>query len=272
VYETLTKDRVTGRFHRSIKTWKKTHPPAAPFNKPHSGLILILDGLWFQFKGKRYVCYMIVTRTVRGSRARVRGLVLLKGDESEANWMQALSQTLTPTELAQTKAIVADGGHGLVSICTRFGWKYQRCHFHLIKDLQNIAGKRKRTDTSKLRTEILDLVRLILDTPDERAAKKLLAKLRRRLSHPECPKTVKRKVGGFLKHYRKYRTCYDFPELRLPATSNVAEATGHLIRDHHSPMRGLRSVKSLKYWLDIWLRLHTEIRCEPKSINQNSAS
>jgi hypothetical protein len=222
---------------------------------------------------------MIAVRTVEGSVARVRGLVLLPGDESEANWMSALSETLTPTEMSHVKAIVADGGHGLVSICRRYTWKYQRCHFHIIKDLQNVAGKRKQSDTSKLRTTILELVRTLLDTPDEHDAQKLLRKLRRLLARPDCPKTVKRKVSGFLKHYRKYRTCYDFPELRLPATSNVAEAIGHSVRDHHSPMRGLRSVKSLTYWLDIWLRLHREIKCAPKverkkkkSINRNCAS
>jgi hypothetical protein len=195
----LTKGTATNRFHRSIVSWKKNHLPAQPFRNPKDGLILILDGIWFRFNKERWVCYIVLTRTVKGKMARLRGLVLLKGDESEANWREALRQSLTNREMAQVKALIADGAHGLTAISRYYDWKYGRCHFHLIKDLQKIGGRKKRNKTSKLRQKALLLVHTILDTPNEQETKKLLLQLRRLIARSDCPKTVRTKVSGFFK-------------------------------------------------------------------------
>lgn len=252
-----------GQFHRSIVSWKRTHPSAQAFTAYAGGLIGIFDGVWFRFNGERYVCLILLLRPIKSGIARLRGLVLLVGDESEENWKIALRRILTPKELAQIQAIVADGSHGLVSLCSEYGWKYQRCHFHILKDLQAVSGKRPGP-TQTLRQKALALVREILDTPSEQAIRPCITRLRRLVAHSGCPKTVRKKVGGFLTHLEKFRTCYRYPELNLPHTSNSAECVGRMIRTRLGIMRGLSTVSSLRYWLDIILRSHPSIRCEKK--------
>ena len=257
------KEQTIGQFHRSLLNWKRTHPPAKPFTTRSGGLIGIFDGVWFTINDERYICLIILLRPIKDNHARVRGLCLLKGDESEANWRSALRRTITAGELARLKAIVADGSHGLVALSRHYGWEYQRCHFHLLKDLQLIAGTRSGP-TQHLRQRALTLVRHTLDTTDERMADRLKKQLARLIAHPDCPKTVRKKVGGFLKHFSKFRTCYQYPALRLPHTSNSAECIGRFIRERLGVMRGLGTVQSLCYWLDILLRQRTTVQCSPK--------
>lgn len=257
------KGLVTGRFHRSIASWKRTHRSVPAFTARAGSLIGIFDGVWFRFGTERYVCLILLLRPIKSQIARLRGLVLLSGDESEENWKAALRSSLTPKELAHIQAIVADGSHGLVSLCNGYGWKYQRCHFHIIKDLQAICGKRPGP-TQKLRQKALTLVREILDTPSEQAIPPLTTRLHRLIARSDCPKTVRKKVGGFLTHLDKFRTCYRYPALNLPHTSNSAEAVGRIIRTRLGIMRGLPTPLSLRYWLDIILRSHPAIRCEKK--------
>lgn len=258
------KERTIGQFHRSLSSWKRLHPSAQPYTAHDGDLIGILDGLWFTIDGARYTCLIILLRPVTSSRARVRGLYLVEGNESEANWQSALQETLTHEELAHLRGIVADGSHGLVTLSRRYGWKYQRCHFHLLKDLQLIAGKRSGP-TKHIRQRALTLVRRTLDTQDGRAARRLKQQLARLIARPGCPKTVRKKVGGFLKHFSRFRTCYLYPKLRLPHTSNSAECVGRFIRERLGVMRGLRTEKSLRYWIDILLRQRTSVQCMPKS-------
>ena len=257
------KEHMIGQFHRSLSSWKRTHPRAEPFTAHDGDLIGIFDGLWFTINGERYTCLIILLRPVTSNHARVRGLCLVQGDESEVNWQSALQETLTHEEWAHIRAIVADGSHGLVALSRHYGWRYQRCQFHLLKDLQLIAGKRSGP-TQRLRQDALALVRRALDTPDERTATRLKKQLARLITHPDCPKTVRKKVGGFLKHFFRFRACYQYPTLRLPHTSNSTECIGRFIRERLGVMRGLRTVKSLRYWLDILLRQRTSVQCMPK--------
>lgn len=257
------KGLITGRFHRSVQGWLRQNHPAKPFSRGMS-LILVADGLWFFFQNVRYTCFIVLVRSVKERIARLRGLVLLPGEETETNWRSAFSQSLAKQEVKQIKAIVADGSHGLTTIARESDWRYQRCHFHLLKDLQAVCGRR-RGKTSWLRQGAFHLVRANLNSPDERKANLLKQQLIRLIAHPDCPKTVRKKIGGFLAHYQKFRTCYDYPELNIPSTSNSAEAVGRLVRDEMSRMRGLRTPESLRYWLNIILRKNKTVKCEPKN-------
>lgn len=210
---------------------------------------------------------MLLTRSVKGKTARLRGLVLLKGDESKANWKEAFKESLEEREMKQIKAIVADGSHGLTEISRKNDWKYQRCQFHLLKDLEHICGKRKG-ETQWIRQDVYKLVRANLDCPDEREANLLKRQLVQLIAHPDCPRTVRKKAGGFLRHYGKFRTCYHYPELNLPATSNSAEAAGRMVKDLWGRMRGARNSESLRCWLELLLRKNKFIKCEPKINNR----
>lgn len=253
-------DTVRKRFHRSLAAWKRTHLPAPPFTEADGKLILIVDGIYFSLEGEDYVCQMILVRPVAGDVARLRGFVLAKGDESREHWEEAFAKVLTPMEEAQISAIVADGSHGLISLSTERGWMYQRCQFHLLKDLRNICGGHRGVARDR-RLKIVEMVRAILDTPDERKTKQLVTCLKRLIAHPECPRTVRNKINGFLKHLSRFRMCYRFPELRLPKTSNTAECTGRLIRKRLGQMHGVNTVNALEYWLDVILREHPDIHC-----------
>lgn len=253
-------DTVRMRFHRSLATWKRAHPPALPFDESDGKLILILDGIYFALEEVEYVCQMILVRPVECDVARLRGLILAKGEESREHWEEAFEKVLTPLEEAQICAVVADGSAGLVSLSNERGWAYQRCHFHLLKDLKNICGGHRGASRER-RRKIVDCVRAILDTPDENETKRLVKSLKCLIAHPECPETVRRKMSGFLKHLHRFRTCYLYPELRLPKTSNTAECAGRLIRERIGYMHGVHTVKALEYWLDVILREHPEISC-----------
>lgn len=249
------------RFHRSITAWKRIHKPAEPFTQSDGLLILVADGIYFSFEDEEYVCLIILVRPIHGTNARLRGLVLMRGDESKKHWEEAFEQVLTPLEEAQIQGIVADGSHGLVSLCKERGWAYQRCQFHLLGELKNFCAGYKNHRTKELRKHIFDLVRQILNTPDEKEMKRLVKCLQRLIAHPECPWTVRKKISGFIKHLEKYRICYRYPQLNLPKTSNSAECVGRLIRKVLSRMHGVRTLKSLEYWLGIIMRVYPEIRC-----------
>ena len=265
------RELILGRFHRSLGRWKRTHPGAPPFGRRHGTLIVIVDGVWFTLEGRRLTAFVILVRPVRSSLARLRGLVLLEGEECERSWRAVFHERLTEHEMARIRAIVADGSHGLTTIAKEHGWVYQRCHFHLIKDLRLIRGKRK-SPTRWIRERAYDLVRAALDTPSERKTARLVTNLRRLIARSDCPRTVRRKVGGFLRHLKKFRACYYHPELNLPHTSNSTECVARLIQARLSPMRGVRTIASLAEWLEIVCRSSPTIRCNPKNINQIKTS
>lgn len=248
------------RFHRSIRAWKRSNLIAPPFTEEDGKLILIVDGIYFQFKDEEYVCLIVLLRPVEERKARFRGLILVQGDESRKHWEKAFKSALTHTEQAQICAVVADGAHGLVSLSNEQKWVYQRCHFHLLKEFKNICGGHRGVSRD-LREMIVDVIRQILDTPDEKETKLLVEKLISLIAHPDCPRTVKNKVNGFLKHIARFRMCYQYPELRLPKTSNSAEYIGKLIRRRENLLHGFPTTTSLEYWLEIILRENPEIRC-----------
>lgn len=265
----VAKNKTVRHFHRSIHAWKRTHLSAEPFTDDDGELIMVVDGIYFSFEDVEHVCLMILVRPVLQARARLRGLIIMKGDESKKHWEEAFERALTPMEESQVKGIVADGSHGLVSLCKEREWVYQRCQFHLLGELKNFCAGYKNHQTGTLRKKIFTLVCQILDTPDEKEMKYFVTKLSHLIAHPECPRTVKKKIRGFLKHLTKYRTCYRYPEMNLPKTSNTAECTGHLIRSVLSRMRGVKTLQSLEYWLDIIMRLHPEIQCNGFKNTQN---
>lgn len=256
------RELLLGRFHRSVVSWKRGCSPAPPFSG-RDALILITDGVWFFFRGERYTVIITLLRSVSTPRARLRGLYLLRGEECEEGWREAWAHSLTAQEYDAICALVADGGHGLTRIARQERWVYQRCHFHLLKDLRLIAGKRSGR-TRHIRERALALVRAALEEPDERTSARYRRAIHRLLVNPRCPRTIRKKVGGFLRHYAKFRACYRFPELRLPATSNAGECVASIIRACLGPMRGLKSPRALAYWLDIIMRLYHEVKCEPK--------
>lgn len=206
---------------------------------------------------------MVLARRVRGWKARLRGLVLIPGEECKELWEQALAQSLTAQELANVRGITGDGGHGLTTLCQERNWRYQRCHVHLLRDLYKVRGQR-RTPTQWLRQRALKLVRETLNTPSEQKANRLIWQLRLLITHSECPKTVRSKVGGFVRHYWKYRVCYQYPDLRLPRTTNSVECISQLVQRYLNRMRGMRSAQSLRYWLNIVRRCHPTVRCSSR--------
>lgn len=225
--------------------------------------MLVIDGIWFELNEQHYTVVMLLARRVRGWKARLRGLVLLTGEEHKELWEQALKQSLIIEELANVRGITGDGGHGLTTLCRERNWPYQRCHVHLLRDLYKIRGQR-RSSTQWLRQQALRLARATLNTPSERKANRLIRQLRLLIARPECPKTVRSKIGGFVRHYRKYRTCYRHPDLRLPKTTNSAECISQLVQRYVNRMRGMRSAQSLRYWLTIILRCHPTVRCSSR--------
>lgn len=266
------REQLLGRFHRSARSWKRSHPLASAFTRRHGPLLLVVDGIWITLEGVRYTVLVILVRPMRSSVARLRGLYLVQGDESYNHWMEAFRWCLSSWEWQQIEAIVADGSHGLTTIAEENDWVYQRCQFHLLKDLALIQGKR-RGPTQWIRQLALAITRIILNTPSEKETIPFVHALYGLITRSDCPRTVRKKIGGFLKHRKKFRTCYQYPLLRIPKTSNSCESAARMIRERLGVMRGVRTVSALRYWIDIIQRMHPTIRCRSdEMINQIKTS
>ena len=123
--------------------------------------ILLFDGLWFRFNGKHWTLYVIAIRSVRNNNAVFLDPILLEGRESAAHWKQIIDDL--PLSLKnRVKACVSDGFRGSQGLAKENKWISQRCHFHLIAQLQIRRGRRKNLKDKNIREEIYQTVRKLL--------------------------------------------------------------------------------------------------------------
>lgn len=104
-------------------------------------MVLVLDGLYFRFRGKDWVLYLMAVKPCRQNRALFLDPILLAGRENFSGWSQAFA-TIPANIHKRIRASVSDEIAGIIKLSTSQGWIVQFCHFHLINRLQQCRGRR----------------------------------------------------------------------------------------------------------------------------------
>ena len=250
------------RFRKTL-IWLSSQPRRYP---PYSGqLILVGDGLWYRFKKKDWVLYLMALRPIQDSKAILLDPILLPGKENYQNWKQAI-QTLPLPIKKRIKAFVSDGFRGSKKLSKENHWIHQRCHFHLMAQLQARRGRKKKLIGADIRETIYLIIRKVLEMPDGKHLKFLTIYLNQLANHPLCPKKMRMIIHEFLKELDSFRAYLLYPELNLPTTTNTIESTGKMIR---KISRSLNTPRSLQLWTTAFIRFRPEITCNGKIFQPN---
>lgn len=219
---------------------------------------LLGDGLYFKFKRKEWVMYLMAIKSIRNKQAYFLDPVLLEGRECYERWVQAIA-TIPQAVKKSIRAFVSDGFRGSQLLSKQSHWLHQRCHFHLLANLVRGKGKRRyRIRSSRLRDKLLEETRTSLSSQGARTlahARKTIQKL---ISRSTCPPYVRKQALEFLERERDFRTYLKYPELRLPTTTNAIESTGQMIR---KATRTANTPQSLILRATAFLRLKKFVIC-----------
>lgn len=258
-HKSINRETIRKRFHKSLKLWLKrqVRPPL-----PEEGsLIAVVDALWFKLgKHKQaYGCFVVLLRPVDSQYGHVTLMTLLKGRESKYNWQKVFAK-LPRRVIKRIVAITADGFTALMSIAEENDWYFQWCHVHMKRRVAELRGVRKLPGKI-IRQRVNKLIHRFLETPDNNEAEACLKELRQLFSLKECPHSLIYRLSGIIKRSRFFRTYREAPEYNLPISTNSVEQVNNQIRRRMNVMRGLKSVKSLKYWLATIHKTMKPIRC-----------
>lgn len=253
------REKIRRRFHRSLEMWlSKKIPPQIPERK---SLIAIVDALWFKLgKYKRpYTSFVVLLRPIDEEYATVALVHLIRGRESKRNW-EVIFNKLPKDVQRHIVAVVSDGFVGMIAIAEQRDWNFQWCHVHIKRRMSELRGVRKLPGRG-IRRRITRLLYVFLEADDEKIASRSLWEMRKLFVSPDCPRSIPPRISGVIKRNKLFRTYRTVPELNLPISTNSAENINSQIRRRLSSMRGLRSAKSLKYWLDVIHRSIKPVRC-----------
>lgn len=233
---------------------------------PPGPLILIVDGLWFRLKGVRWVLYLRALKPVSDTAAYFMDPILLPGRELSGRWHMVIADI--PGDIKKRIiAMVSDGFRSSRRIADSHGWILQRCHFHLIAQLQVNRGKwklRGRED-SLLRESIYHDVRMTLTERNPRRLQVIVKRLRATSNMPACPHRLAMIVREFLRTIDFFRSYLRYPQLNLPTTTNVVESMNNLLR---KKVRMLPTPASLRLWAIAMIRTIKKLKCNGHIINQ----
>lgn len=224
--------------------------------------ILLFDALWFKFNRKRWTLYVIAARSVRNTIAIFLDPVLLEGKENAACWKQIID-TLPLALKNRVKACVSDGFQGSKKLTKENAWILQRCHFHLIGQLQIRRGQRKNLKDKYIREEIYQTTRKLLTAKKIKVLKEQLQKL---ISRSDCPRKLQSIICEFLRDLDDFRAYAKYPQLNLPITNNTVESMNKLIRKQCSY---LKTPESLKLWATAFIRMRPHIKCNGNNFPPN---
>jgi hypothetical protein len=169
-------------------------------------LVLLADGLWFQFKRKPWVLYLMALKSCQGHQAVFLDPVLVAGSETLARWEEALGH-IPRAASRRICAMVVDNLPGMRRVARQRGWVLQLCHFHLLLKLYGQRASRPHAlRGGPVREEIQQLIRQALSLPDGVPLNKTLQRLRI-LSKTDCGTArMQMTVRAFLRDLRFYRS------------------------------------------------------------------
>jgi hypothetical protein len=239
----------------------------APQKIPRGPLVLLADGLWFQFNGVPWVLYLMALKSCHGDYATFLDPLLLQGKEGASRWQNAVA-SIPPNAMRRIRAIVMDNLPGMRQLAHQHSWVTQLCHFHLLLKLQaQRRGVRYTLRGGPVREEIHGLIRSALRLPDGRLLTRTLDHLRR-LSHRNCgTQRIQTTVQEFLKGLHFYRSYLAHPHLGLPHTTNSVESMGRLLRELFRRSRAGSNPASVLLWATAFIRMRPRIRCNGYHLN-----
>lgn len=239
----------------------------APQKIPRGPLVLLVDGLWFQFDGVPWVLYLTALKPCDGNYATFLDPLLLQGKEGASRWQTAVA-AIPPNARRRIRAVAADNLPGMRQLAYQHGWILQLCHFHLLLKLQaQRRGVRYALRGGPVREEIHGLVRSALRLPDGLRLTRTLDRIRR-LAHGNCgTQRIQTTVREFLKGLQFYRSYLMHPDLGLPHTTNSVESMGRLIREMFRSSRSGSNPASVLLWATAFIRMRPQIRCNGHPIN-----
>lgn len=231
------------------------YPPPVPC--PEGQLVLLIDGVWFEFRRQPWTLYLLALKPLDAPVAFFLDPVLLPDRESARDWEAALC-TIPPTIVTRIVALVSDGFRGSHPLAHRHGWIHQRCHFHLIAQLQGRRGRHTHLPTAPVREALYQTVRAALGTRSARRLARLRNDLLRIAHQPTCPHRLQMFARDFVRHLDAFRAYLAYPALHLPTTTNVVESMIRCLRDG---VRTISSPTALQQWATAFIRLHPQMTC-----------
>lgn len=240
----------------------------APQKIPSGPLVLLVDGLYFEFEGSPWVMYLAALKPCHGDRATFLDPLLLPGREGATRWQQVVAAV--PEEVrARIQAIVADNLPGMRKLAIRQQWVLQLCHFHILLMLMaRRGGIRHSLRGGRVREQIHEQARLALSLPDGVRFRDAIHRLQQ-ISRNDCGtprmQSTLREFLVNLSYYRAYRT---HPSLGLPVTTNVVESMCRLIREMFRRNRAASNPRSALTWATAFVRLRSTLVCNGRLLNR----
>ena len=237
---------------------------------PRGPLVLLADGLWFEFDGRPWVLYLTALKPCRGNVATFLDTLLLPGREGASRWQQALA-AIPPAATHRIQAMVVDNLPGMQRLAHQRRWELQLCHFHLLLKLQaQRRGVRYTLRGGSVRKEIHQLIRSALELPDGNRLSRVLEQLRR-LSRGDCGTLrIQTTVREFLKGLPFYRAYLTHPHLELPRTTNSVESMCRLLRELFRSSRAGSNPASVLLWATALIRLRPRVTCNGHPLNRKT--
>jgi hypothetical protein len=236
----------------------------------HGPLVLLADGVWFEFDAKPWVLYLTALKPCRSNYATFLDPLLFPGKEGAASWERVLAAI--PSQAAhRIQAVVIDNLPGMRRLVQQRGWVLQLCHFHLLLKLQaQRRGIRHTLHGGAVRKEIQHLVRSALALPQGPRLSRSLRRLER-LSHGDCgTPRIQAIVRNFLIDLPFYRSCLEYPHLGLPRTTNSVESMGRLLRELFRSSRAGSNPASVQLWATALIRQRPNVTCNGHPINRKT--
>lgn len=255
------------RFRQALRRFV-ARPSPQPI--PPGPLVLLADGLWFEFAGRPWVLYLTALKPCQGNYAVFLDPLLLPGKEGASRWQQAVA-AIPLGATRRIRAIVVDNLPGMRRLAHQRRWVLQRCHFHLLLKLQaQRRGVRYALRGGPVREEIHRLIRGALNLPDGPRLQRTLARLGR-LSHTDCGTIrIQTTVREFLQGLEFYRSYLTHPRLGLPRTTNTVESMGRILREMFRSSRSGSNPASVLLWATALIRLRPTVTCNGHSFNRKT--
>ncbi len=252
------------RFRQALRRYVARPSPQQIARGP---LVLLADGLWFEFDGIPWVLYLTALKPCRDNYATFLDPLLLPGREGASRWQEAV-QAIPPNAAKRIQALVVDNLPGMQKIARQRRWVLQLCHFHLLLKLQGQrGGVRYALRGGAIREEIHQLIRKALELPNGNQLREALDRLHR-ICEGNCgTERTQTTVREFLKAVPYYRSYLTDPSLGLPRTTNTVESMCRLIREMFRSSRAGSNSNSVLLWAKALIRLRPKVTCNGRQIN-----